>query len=505
MKHLLSSSDRALAGFGLSGASDSLQPKRALIRCAKGEDRSCTLVCARVFGVFVLRAPKLPSIVPSFNQTSTRQPVPFEFQARDASHASKVFDSLCEFLASRREVFVFMADPPANVGAEQIEDFDFGAPPKVTGIRVATTAGLLDGLHPVAQLAAGSGRQTASSETESFSGMLARCACCDLVVKNKNRFCEVHNRAFESIQRQALKGWKEGDPETPEVSSFKEIFGWKRRGGDEGMASQVLCDFVDRFPDGKNTGSRTTKLRGQICLVQYSHAKSTFLNNYMQEKDPLWDQEFFLRQMDNLRGWKTERALAEWARIKAIGGERDEGGPAHSKERLAIPSNLVGMASVNKDQGFGEQKTMSTGSKLGKMSEEMQATLRGEMAKGFDQNSVGNASVIGLDVTMALPSGALTSAVASEDRDFIAYMVSKVATPAPSDSERTDGGSGGDSMPGHNKTRAKPALVDLPLLRFKSRASDKKAGGQDHQQDDGRREEGGRGFGLCQFVHGAGP
>ena len=192
----------------------------------------------------------------------------------------------------------------------------------------------------------------------------------------------------------------------------------------------------------------------------------------MQEKDPLWDQEFFLRQMDNLRGWKTERALAEWARIKAVGGERDEGGPAHSKERLAIPSNLVGMASVNKDQGFGEQKTVSTGSKLGRMSEQMQATLRGEMAKGFDQNSVGNASVIGLDVTMALPSGALTSAVASEDRDFIADMVSKVATPAPSDSERTDGGSGGDSMPGHNKTRAKPALVDLPLLRFKSRASE---------------------------------
>ena len=46
MKHLLSSSDRALAGFGLSGASDSLQPKRALIRCAKGEDRSCTHECA---------------------------------------------------------------------------------------------------------------------------------------------------------------------------------------------------------------------------------------------------------------------------------------------------------------------------------------------------------------------------------------------------------------------------------------------------------------------------
>ena len=102
----------------------------------------------------------------------------------------------------------------------------------------------------------------------------------------------------------------------------------------------------------------------------------------------------------------------------------------------------------------------------------MQATLRGEMAKGFDQNSVGNASVIGLDVTMALPSGALTSAVASEDRDFIADMVSKVATPAPSDSERTDGGSGGDSMPGPNKTRAKPVLVDLPLLRFKSQASE---------------------------------
>ena len=73
--------------------------------------------------------------------------------------------------------------------------------------------------------------------------------------------------ALESIQRQALKGWKDGGLETEGVKAFKQIFGWKRACvGDSSMAASVLCDFVDEFPDGKTNGKSSRKQRGKIDL-----------------------------------------------------------------------------------------------------------------------------------------------------------------------------------------------------------------------------------------------
>eukprot|EP00969_Alexandrium_andersonii_P276582 12225178-Alexandrium_andersonii.AAC.1 len=55
--------------------------------------------------------------------------------------------------------------------------------------------------------------------------------------------------------------------------------------------------------------------------------------------------------MENKRGWKPERSHAEWTRMEAMPKskiERDMYGPEHSKLRLYVPSNLMGLGKVHK-------------------------------------------------------------------------------------------------------------------------------------------------------------
>ena len=98
------------------------------------------------------------------------------------------------------------------------------------------------------------------------------CLCCDKPAVGKSKFCDVHRRAHDNIQRQALRGWKEGMSETPEVDAFKVIFGWKRQGGDETQACRVLVDYVDKFPDIAMVNRKSTRARGMLVLTKYQHA-----------------------------------------------------------------------------------------------------------------------------------------------------------------------------------------------------------------------------------------
>ena len=96
------------------------------------------------------------------------------------------------------------------------------------------------------------------------------------------------------------------------------------------MAARVLCNCVDEFPDGKSNGKSSTKQRGKVDLCKYSQTKGVYATNSNREQYLLWDQELFMTQMEHLRGWKAERAVGEWNRLKNSPGiGRDEKGPAH--------------------------------------------------------------------------------------------------------------------------------------------------------------------------------
>lgn len=132
------------------------------------------------------------------------------------------------------------------------------------------------------------------------------CTCCDAPAFMKTKYCEVHRRAFECIQRQAMRGWKEGMPGSEEVRAFKEIFGWRRKGGGDTLASRVLVDFVEKFPCAKvnGIGSASTKQRGTISLCQFLHSRVSFQQKSRVRPRAMMDYELFSRAMEAKRGWK---------------------------------------------------------------------------------------------------------------------------------------------------------------------------------------------------------
>ena len=54
---------------------------------------------------------------------------------------------------------------------------------------------------------------------------------CERFIYGKNRYCCPHNRPYETVMKQALKGVKNDDPdtETNESLAFKSIFGWRSK------------------------------------------------------------------------------------------------------------------------------------------------------------------------------------------------------------------------------------------------------------------------------------
>ena len=122
------------------------------------------------------------------------------------------------------------------------------------------------------------------------------CLCCDRPAVGKSKFCDVHRRAHDNIQRQALRGWKESTPETPEVDAFNVIFGWKRQGGDETQACRVMVYYVDQFPDVATGTGKSTRVRGMLVLTKYQHAVGTQQLAGTAASRMLWDKSCSFRR-----------------------------------------------------------------------------------------------------------------------------------------------------------------------------------------------------------------
>jgi hypothetical protein len=197
-----------------------------------------------------------------------------------------------------------------------------------------------------------------SAETRVSDGVHGQCKTCDEAC-GKQSYCPKHRRAKESIMRQACKGWSEGQPETEEVAAFHTIFGRlarKAKGGNEAvqamcgdnsLANQVLVEFCETYPDGKEMGKSTRgKVRGKISLTRYVHQHS-----YQQSVENVsarrkWDFEFFWNQMKHGRAWAFEKSLKEWNKLRDTPGtKRDYLGPVDAPLRLPSQDNASSRAS----------------------------------------------------------------------------------------------------------------------------------------------------------------
>ena len=131
------------------------------------------------------------------------------------------------------------------------------------------------------------------------------------------------------------------------------------------------------------------------------------------DRDVKCDQELFVKQMMNLRGWDPSRAMEEWKRFDLDSSvARDMKGPRHSQLRLFIPGNLFGADTKDRGNLHGETRKLAQASKKQKMSAEDQEQLRKEVGRGFAVHLSHATKVSSEDLCRPLPSGALTEPVA---------------------------------------------------------------------------------------------
>ena len=139
------------------------------------------------------------------------------------------------------------------------------------------------------------------SEAASLSSLAMKpCAACDEEsVGKKSRYCARHRRAFESIQRQAMKGVltdpdTKAQVDTDESKAFKQIFGFKNKNcvnyePDDDLGALVLTNFLREYPDGNE---KSTKQRGKLDLCQFVEKKGSRVSNDAESKGFKWDKDF---------------------------------------------------------------------------------------------------------------------------------------------------------------------------------------------------------------------
>ena len=190
--------------------------------------------------------------------------------------------------------------------------------------------------------------------------------------------------------------------------SYLKIFGNRATGnqGQPALATQVLCQYCDASPDGKE---KKGAKRGTLSLTTFSHEHSVKKARTRRRGKAIWDFEIFINQMKLLRGWMPERCEKEWAALLQIPENLvDKTGPhAARPERLRIPPWMAGNEAENNDDEVAETKRLSSHSKSsGSMTDEMKAQLKSELFSGFSRLLDSPKSG---DLLQPLASGALTS------------------------------------------------------------------------------------------------
>ena len=170
---------------------------------------------------------------------------------------------------------------------------------------------------------------------------------------------------------------------------------------------------------------------------------------------PLWDEELFLNQMRQLRGWSVAQATMKWkAMLSDDSVDKDHGGPDGSL-RQRVPSNLVGNDLCRTAKGEEERRTLKTSQRAHKATPEEQEAIRADLLRGFASTLTG----AGSDFHSAVGPNSVT-ATFSTNKDASEKLLLESAgldsPPAKGPSSVSAGGGGGSSTgPSAGSTREK--------------------------------------------------
>ena len=309
------------------------------------------------------------------------------------------------------------------------DDFDFEEPDMSSLSVITTSAGTSK---------AGS---SVGSNREDDVPTGKACTVCGQKVHGKKKYCLQHHRAFECISRSAAKQ----GAESAESVAFRSIFGCKREAGMPTLASRVLTEFCERFPDGKE---KSRQCRGALSLTSFVDTEGSRQAHEMEEVlgKPI-DEEAFHMKIPQIRPWNTERVTAEWKSLLANPAIRkDFKGPPYSPQRCFIPGwYLAEDKELDRNSSFHERR-VDTASKAGKASLAQREQYINEAGQGFVKKRR-----VELDqMSKALPSTAATATATSERPTGTSMdMLNEMAASAGiiTGAQAAEGGAG-DAAPG---------------------------------------------------------
>ncbi len=230
--------------------------------------------------------------------------------------------------------------------------------------------------------AVGAGAGTEARKLGGKANGSKTCAICDQPTQ-KARYCKEHLRGYECIYRDATT---EEARANGNLAEFERIFGdaKQRKSGDipmEAVAHQIVHDFCALYPGGqKPKGVK----RGKVVWSKYTHSQGYTAEQNEMEADRWMDQELFAGLMKSARGWNAQRANEFWdEQWQRKVFPQDANGPPWSKERMQIPSNIVGDDRSERKAGEYESKSVVTSSKEAKLRREEKQAILSECARGF--------------------------------------------------------------------------------------------------------------------------
>jgi hypothetical protein len=308
------------------------------------------------------------------------------------------------------------------------------------------------------------------------SGSSAHCGkmcsyCSEPAVEHQDK-CVGHKRALDCIRKQATRA--EG---SQEAEAFYAIFGKKKEGPpDAVLAGKVLDEFLEEYPDCKVKLMKQSTKAKPFKVGQFVHSQGFRKEHSDIDQKHKWDEELFVRQMANLRGWNNVRAKQEWGSLKSNPSTyRDEMGPAHSRERLGIPAELIGASFISDASTNYEDKKVEESSKAKALNTQEKEKLQAECARGFAMHA--DLEQFKAQSGMALAAGSITGDRADQQKSLseILGIRAGVAAAGPTHQGQGGGAIEAESSPGKEPPAKKPRVVDLGRARNTSTAAATKA------------------------------
>jgi len=242
---------------------------------------------------------------------------------------------------------------------------------------------------------------------------------------------------------------------------------------DEDTGSQVLNDYVEKYPAGEN--KKSGKARGSVALSQYVNSKGSRSSNAQLSRGPMWDWELFSVRIKQCRPWDSNRIQREWDLLKSTPKIESAPGP-NGAPRYRIPAWMIGEDdwAESRTENFEERRMDTVNAKPKTFNDEEMKEAVEDCKHGFGQ--LGEASKSDARLPVAASS---VTADSSQQLDVGALLLKHVPTDgteasSPSPAKQAQA-AGLDDEPGRKKQKLMDVGVQRTHIASKETEKNKKA------------------------------